>query len=230
MFRNREDAGLQLARELKGRQLREPLVLAIPRGGVVVGAVLAGELGADLDVVLSQKLRAPHQPELAIGAISESGDVYLNEYAEDALAFNEDFLGEERRRRLAEIAWRTQVFRSVRPRAEIAGRSVIVTDDGIATGSTMIAALHSIQTQSPHEVIVAVPLSPPEPLEDIRQWCTEVVCLLEAPHFLAVAQFYEDFPAVEDEQAVALLRKYGSPTARAQGQVRPACDFQPYRP
>src|SRR6516225_383837 len=112
-FRNRESAGLMLAERLKASTLDHPLVLAIPRGGVVVGAVLAGELGADLDVVLSQKLRAPHQPELAIGAISESGDVYLNEYAEDALAFNEDFLGEERRRRLAEIAWRTQVFRSV---------------------------------------------------------------------------------------------------------------------
>ena len=149
MFRNREDAARQLAEKLKGRQLHDPLVLAIPRGGVVTGAVLARELGADLDVVLSRKLRAPGQPELAIGAISEDGRVYLNHHAEAFLDLLEDYLAEERRHQLSEIGRRKKLFRAVRPEAPITGRSVIVTDDGIATGSTMIAALQAVKTQNP---------------------------------------------------------------------------------
>jgi predicted phosphoribosyltransferase len=139
-------------------------VLAIPRGGVVTGAVLAHELGADLDVVLSRKLRAPEQPELAIGAISEDGQIYLNHYAQEFLDVMEEYLAEERRYQLAEIARRKKLFRAVRPQASLAGRSVIVTDDGIATGSTMIAALQAVKTQKPREVIVAVPVASPDRL------------------------------------------------------------------
>jgi len=106
MFRNREDAAYQLARKLKGRELLDPLVLAIPRGGVVTGGVLASELGAELDVVLSRKLRAPEQPELAVGAVSEDGHVYLSRHAQEVLELTEDYLAEERRHQLAEIARR----------------------------------------------------------------------------------------------------------------------------
>ena len=214
MFRNREDAAHQLAQRLKGRKLRDPIVLAIPRGGVVTGAVLARELGADLDVVLSRKLRAPMQPELAVGAISEDNQVYLNPFAKEMLDLTDEYLAEERRHQLAEIGRRQKLFRAVRPAAPVTERSVIVTDDGIATGATMMAALHSVKGQSPHEVIVAVPVASPERLEEVRQFCDDVVCLLHPEQFWAVGQFYQDFSTVEDEQVVDILREF-APAAEA---------------
>jgi putative phosphoribosyl transferase len=206
MFRDREDAAYQLAAALKGRDLHDPLVLAIPRGGVVTGAVLARELGAELDVVLSRKLRAPLQPELAVGAVAESGRIFLNREAQQSPTLTEDYLTEERRHQLAEIARRKKMFRQVRPQAPIAGRSVIVTDDGIATGSTMIAALQVVMAQAPHELIVAVPVASPERLDEIRRWCDDVVCLLSPETFWAIGQFYADFTQVEDQTAIDLLR------------------------
>jgi hypothetical protein len=216
VFRNREHAGSQLADCLNRRHFRNPLVLAIPRGGVMVGAVIAQELKAELDVVLSRKLRAPMQPELAIGAISEGGEVHLNPSAEDALGIDPDYLGQERHHQLLEIARRKELFRRVRPQAEVAGRSVIVTDDGLATGSTMIAALQSIQPQNPYELIVAVPVASSDRLADVHQWCNGVVCLLAPDSFLAIGQFYKDFDPVEDEEVVRLLRRFGVAPAGAQ--------------
>lgn len=213
MFRDREDAGCKLAEKLRGRELHDPLVLAIPRGGVVTGAVLARELRADLDVVLSRKLRAPTQPELAIGAISEDGRVYLNHHAKAFLDLMEEHLAQERRHQRAEIARRKKLFRAVRPQAPIASRSVIVTDDGIATGCTMIAALQTIKTQKPREVIVAVPVASPDRLAEIRRWCDEVICLIAPKEFWAIGQFYEDFSQVEDEEVIELLRDF-APAAR----------------
>ncbi len=224
MFRDREDAARRLAARLKGRPLHEPLVLAIPRGGVVTGAVLARELGADLDVVLSRKLRAPGQPELAIGAITEDGQVYLNPDAQEYLDALEDYLAGERRHQLAEIARRRKLFRAARPQAPVAGRSVLVTDDGIATGSTMIAALQAVQAQKPGELIVAVPVASPDRLKEVRRWCDDVVCLLSPEEFWAVGQFYHDFRPVEDEEAVELLREFAPsprpPAAAAAKGVR----------
>ncbi len=223
MFRNREHAGSQLADCLKRRHFRNPLVLAIPRGGVAVGAVVACELKAEFDVVLSRKLRGPIQPELAIGAISEGGEVHLNRFAEDALGINSDYLGQERHRQLIEIAQLKELFRRVRPQAEVAGRSVIVTDDGIATGSTMIAALQSIRPQSPCELIVAVPVASPDRLAEVRQWCDVVVCLLAPDDFLAISQFYKDFDPVDDKQVVRMLRRFGAPQATAPAFPRSLC-------
>lgn len=215
MFRDRAEAGRRLASELKFRPLHDPLVLAIPRGGVVTGAALARELGADLDVVLARKLRAPHQPELAIGAISEDGQVTLNPQTEGLLNLTEDYLGEESRRQLAEIARRRTLFREVLPQAAVHGRSVIVTDDGIATGSTMIAALQSVRQQQPRDLIVAVPVASPERLEDVRRWCDEIVCLLIPQSFQAVGQFYLDFAQVEDAEVVRLLRSFAPPDGQS---------------
>jgi len=213
MFRNRKDAGRKLAEMLKERELHDPLVLAIPRGGVVVGAMLAQELGAELDVVLSRKLRAPGQPELAIGAISEDGGVYVNPHALEFLDVTEEYLAQERHDQLAEIARRKKLFRSVRPPAPIAGRSAIVTDDGIATGATMIAALQALKTQNPREILVAVPVASPDRLAEVRRWCDEVVCLLAPQAFWAIGQFYEDFTQVDDEEVIELLRDF-APAAR----------------
>jgi predicted phosphoribosyltransferase len=208
MFADRADAAKQLANRLKSLQLRDPLVLAIPRGGVVTGAVLARELGADLDVVLSRKLRAPYQPELAIGAVGEDGEVYLNHRPDVATGIDQAYIEKERRFQVGEIARRRELFRAARPQAPIAGRSVILTDDGIATGSTMIAGLHVVKAQKPHETIVAVPVAPPERLEAIRALCDRLVCLVSRPDFFAIGQFYIDFQPIEDEEALRLLREF----------------------
>lgn len=207
-FRDREDAARRLAAKLKGRELHDPLVLAIPRGGVVIGAGLARELGAELDVVLSGKLRAPEQPELALGAVTEDGKVVLNRYARDLAGEIRDYLIAERRYQLKEIARRKQLFRAVRPMAAVADRSVIVTDDGIATGSTMIAALQSVRARGARGVIVAVPVASPERLEEIRRWCDDAVCLLTPEDFRAIGEFYQDFSQLEDGEVVELLRQF----------------------
>ncbi len=207
MFMNREDAALRLARRLKSLALKDPVVLGIPRGGVVTAAVLARELGAELDVVLSRKLRAPNQPELAIGAIGEDGEVCLNAFAREAPGVTEKYIREERDHQVAEIARRSKLFRAVKPPVDVTGRSVIVTDDGIATGATMIAALHVLNAQKPHEIIVAVPVAPPDTLEKLRPQCSRLECLLTPGDFGAISQFYDDFQQVEDEEAVRLLRE-----------------------
>jgi predicted phosphoribosyltransferase len=207
MFHNRQEAALQLAEKLKGRKLRHPLVLAIPRGGVITGAILAQKLGADLDVVLSRKLHAPGQPELALGAVSEDGNIYLSRYAQEYPDLTEEYLSEERRQQLAEIERRKKIFRDVRPPAPIQGRSVIVTDDGIATGSTMIAALQTTRLQNPQEIIVAVPIVSPERIPEISRWCDDLVYLQAPEEFWAIGQFYEDFEQIPDDEVIALLRQ-----------------------
>ncbi len=221
MFANREDAGRRLARRLKGRTLHDPLVLTIPRGGVVVGAALARELRADLDVVLSRKLRAPAQPELALGAVGEDGEVYLARGTGEVRGLSREYLEGEWRHQLAEIARRKKLFRAARPEAPVAGRSVIVTDDGIATGSTVLAALHALAAQGAAEVIVAVPVASPVRLAQVRRCCDDVVCLLAPADFWAIGQFYEDFTQVEDAEVVALLRGF-VPAAAPASMGQPA--------
>jgi predicted phosphoribosyltransferase len=226
MFRDRADAARKLAEQLKGRELHDPVVLAIPRGGVVIGAVLARELGADLDVVLSRKLRAPSQPELAIGAVAEDGRVYMNPSVSEFVDQMEEYLADESRHQVNEIARRTKLFRAVRPQAPLAGRSVIVTDDGIATGSTMIAALQTVRVENPHEVIVAVPVASPDRLPEIQRWCDEVVCLLTPDDFWAIGQFYKNFTQVEDEEVLNLLRQF-TPAVRLRQSAATQADVSP---
>lgn len=213
MFFDRTEAGWRLVDRLRGETLDDPLVLAIPRGGVEVGAALARGLGAELDVVLSRKLRTPHQPELALGAVAEDGTVHLNHFAAAMTDAGDTWIEAERRRQMVEIDRRREMFRRVRPKAAIAGRTVIVTDDGIATGATMIAALHTVRAAGAAEVIVAVPVASSERLAKIRGLCDRVVCLLEPEVFWAVGQFYRQFEQVDDERVVELLRQYGSPIA-----------------
>jgi predicted phosphoribosyltransferase len=206
MFRDRAEAAHLLARRFKGRVLSDPLVLAIPRGGVVTGAVLARELGAELDVVLSRKLRAPDQPELAIGAVAEDGQVYLDPAAKGLLDLDDEYVESERAHQLDEVKRRKALFRAVRPQALIEGRSVIVTDDGIATGATMMAALQVARTKNAFELIVAVPVASSDRLHEISRCCDEVICILAPRSFWAIGQFYQDFSPVEDAEALDLLR------------------------
>ena len=214
VFADRAEAGWMLVERLRDLPLHDPLVLAIPRGGVETGAVLARGLGAELDVVLSRKLRAPHQPELALGAVSEDGTVYLSHFASAVGDVGDAVIEAERQRQMAEIARRRDLLRPVRPRAPIAGRSVILTDDGVATGSTMIAALHTVRSASPREILVAVPVAAPDRLEALRPLCDRVVCLLAPEEFWAVGQFYRDFAQVTDARVLELLRDYGLPATK----------------
>lgn len=207
IFTNREEGGRRLGRELKSQSLRNPVVLAIPRGGVATGAALAKAIGAELDVVLSRKLRAPFQPEFAIGAIGEDGEVYLDRRSVAYAGAEEAYIEKERRHQVGEIERRRALFRRVRPQASLQGRSVILTDDGIATGATMIAALHVVRAQQPYEVIVAVPVASPDRLEVIRGLCDRVVCLHAPDDFQAVGQFYREFETVEDEDVVRMLKE-----------------------
>ncbi|MBI3461509.1 MAG: phosphoribosyltransferase [Planctomycetes bacterium] len=207
MFRDRTDAAEQLAERLRGRPWHEPVVLGIPRGGVVTAAVLADKLDAELDIVLARKLRAPHQPELALGAISETGEVYLNSYGREFEQELRDHIAEEIRHQKGEIERRRLRCRSVRPPAKVGGRSVIVTDDGIATGSTMIAALQAVRLHKPQELVVAVPVASPDRLAEVRRWCDETICLLTPDDFWAIGQFYIDFRTVEDDEVLELLRQ-----------------------
>jgi hypothetical protein len=205
MFRDREDAARELADLLQGREFTCPLVLAIPRGGVIAGAGLARRLGAELDVVLSRKLRAPNQPDLAIGAISEDGQIYENP---DAETVSDEYFHREREHQLSVISQLKERVRQVRPEAQITERSVIVTDDGIVTGATMIAALQTIRAQRPAELIVAVPVAPADRIHDLELYCDEVVCLVPVKYLWTVGQFYEDFLAVDDKQVVDILRQF----------------------
>lgn len=214
IFHDRAEAGWRLVERLRGEHFVRPIVLAIPRGGVEVGAALARGLGAELDVVLARKLRAPHQPELALGAVTETGEVHLNHFASAMTDAGDAYIEAERRRQLVEIERRRAAVRAVRPRAELADRTVIVTDDGIATGATMIAALHTVRAAGAREVIVAVPVGAADRLAAVRPWCDRLVCLLEPEAFWAVGQFYRDFAQVEDERVLELLRDYGQPTAK----------------
>lgn len=219
IFEDRDEAGRLLARSLEGIPLTDPLVLAIPRGGIDVALPIARGLRADLDVVLSRKLRARDQPELAWGAISETGEIHLDPAATALDDADRRDLEAERRHQIVELERRRRLFRAARPQAPIAGRSVVVADDGIATGSTMIAALRTVRAQEPAELIVALPVAPTDRVDTIRALCDRLVCLIESDDFRAVGQFYRRFDPVSDERVVEILHAYAprpeSPTRRA---------------
>jgi putative phosphoribosyl transferase len=158
--------------------------------------------------VLSRKLRSPNQSELAFGGISENGEVYLNEDAADDFRVTDEYFHEEKEYELAAIARSKQSVRGVRPQSPIQDRSVIVTDDGVVRGSTMIAALQTVRSQRPEELIVAVPVAPADRIRDLEKYCDKVVCLYPVRNVWAVGQFYEAFPIVDDERVVEILRKF----------------------
>jgi predicted phosphoribosyltransferase len=221
MFRNREEAARQLAQKLKRRKLHDPLVLAVPRGGLVTGAILAQELGAELDIVLARKVFAPGAEGRVLGAVDGDGQFYLNPSLEGV---PEQVQGETRalcRQPLADVALQQRLYRSVRPAAALEGRSVIVTDDGIATGSTMLAAVRSVQAQDPLEVIVAVPVSPARQRDRLLLWCDDLVWLLSPEEFEALDEFYEGLPPVSDEEALPLLREAVAARCRSIRATRP---------
>jgi putative phosphoribosyl transferase len=199
MFRDRTDAGRHLANALKSYRGANPLVLGLPRGGVVVGAEVARALGGELDVLLVKKLRAPGNPELALGAVCEDGHVHLN-----PMDVSDAYVQKEIVARRAEMMLQQQRYRAVRPRVPRAGRTVILVDDGLATGATMMAGVQTTQLAKPVRLIVAVPVSPPETAREFN----DLVCLETPLDFQGVGQFYEDFTQVEDDEVIRILKEF----------------------
>ncbi len=203
-FANRDDAAEKLADALAQYKNSNPLILGIPRGAVPMACIVANRLGGDVDVVLVRKLRAPGNPEYAIGSVDESGWSYISPAAAAAGA-NEAYIEREKAAQLQTISERRKLYTAHRAPIDPQGRTVIVVDDGLATGSTMIAALHALRARAPQKLVCAVPVAPPETLERVRGSCDEVVCLHAPEDFYAVGQFYRDFAQVTDAEVVGLL-------------------------
>ncbi len=206
-FRDRAEAGVELgerlAPEYAGRD--DVLVLALPRGGVVVGREVASLLAAPLDVVVVRKLGFPGQDELAMGAIASGGARVLNEELLAQTGLPYDRVEAVVQRELAELARREEAYRGTRPAPEITGKTAIVVDDGLATGSTMLAAVQALRSQGPARIVVAVPTAPPQTCEALERVADEVVCLRQPYPFYAVGLSYEDFSEVDDDEVRRLL-------------------------
>ena len=208
-FENRAEAGRLLAGRLEKYRRQHPLVLAIPRGAVPMGRILAEALDGELDVALVRKLRAPYNPELAIGSIDETGAVYLDSDTRDL--WDEPYLDAEKKTQLATLHRRRQQYELAGAAIDAAGRIAIVLDDGIATGSTMIAALRAVRARHPAKLIAATAVASAEALRLIRQEADEVVCL-ETPAILyAIGYHFRDFSQVSDEEVVATIRRARRP-------------------
>lgn len=206
IFSNRSEAASRLAKNLTGYEGKNPLILAIPRGAVPMAKIIADELGGEFDVVLVRKLRAPYSPEFAIGSIDESGWAYIADYAEEAGA-TQDYIEREKQEQLETMRRRRAQYTPVRPPIDPADRIVIVVDDGLATGATMISALHALRAKHPAKLICAVPVAPPDTVEKVKAYADEVICLETPVYFQAVGQFYTAFPQIEDDEVVEILRE-----------------------
>ncbi len=210
MFKDRLDAAQQLAHALAAYRGQHPLILAIPRGAVPMGQWIARQLGGELDVVLVRKLRAPYQDELAVGAIDESGASFIAPWAKDVGA-DTAYLHLEKARQMHTLRQRRALYTPVHTALPPRGRTVIVVDDGLATGATMTAALQAVRRQAPAKLVCAVPVASAEALQKVRALADDTICLSTPPDFQAVAQFYRHFPTIEDAQVVALLGQHKTP-------------------
>jgi putative phosphoribosyl transferase len=207
MFRDRADAGRRLAIKLAHLKDKRPVVLALPRGGVAIGAEIARSLGAPLDVVLVRKIGVPWQPELALGAVSDGGtpEIFIDARLQQALAIPADFVREETARQLAELERRREAYCAGRPLVAVEGRTAIVVDDGIATGATMRVALRAVRQRKPAHLVLAAPVAAAETLAALKGEADETVCV-DAPAGLgAIGFYYEDFHQMSDAEVTELL-------------------------
>lgn len=209
-YSDRTEAGRRLAAALASYRDRHPVVLALPRGGVPVAAAIADALSAPLDLVLVRKIGLPSQPELAIGAIVDGTDPVMvrNEALIDLAGVGKEVFDEICRGELVEIERRRARYLGSRARAPIAGRTVIVVDDGMATGATARAALRAIRKHGPAKLVLAVPVASAEAVAEVRGEVDDLVCLEVPDIFVAIGNFYQDFGQVGDEEVIAILARF----------------------
>lgn len=206
-FSNRVDAGKRLAKALKDFAGKDAVVLAIPRGGVIVGYEIADALDLPLDLIIPHKLGAPDNPELAIGAITEDGSKVIDSSIVAYLDVSYEYIEEESERQKREIERRLKMYRQGMPPRELKDKEVIVVDDGIATGSTMKAALVSVKNKGAKSITVAIPVGPPSTIEELKKLADNVICIYTPGYFQAIGQFYEDFSQTSDQEVIDLLKK-----------------------
>jgi len=220
MFTDRLEAGRKLAKRLSRFRDERPLVLALPRGGVPIGYEVAKALDAELDIVIARKIGTPGQPELALGAIVDGDhpEVVFNDDVMQAVSPSQAFLEREKQSLLREIARREKVYRAGRPKPGIAGRTVIVVDDGIATGATVRAALHALRRAGPKRLVLATPVAPPDTIAALKADADDVVCLDMPEPFYAISLHYGAFPQLEDAEVTEILAK----NWRSRGQTAAA--------
>jgi predicted phosphoribosyltransferase len=215
LFRDRLDAGRQLAERLEGYRLVSPAVFAIPRGGVPIAAVIAEHLGADLDVVATRKLGAPLYPELAIGAVTADGEMFLNVPLLRQLRVDRPHLEQVARKESAEAQRQEAQFRSGRPGVDPRDHTVLLVDDGLATGATMRAAVRSLRKRGPRRIIVAVPVGSRQAPAELHDEADEVICLATPEPFHAVGMYYDLFDQVDDATVKQLLASADARSAKA---------------
>jgi putative phosphoribosyl transferase len=206
-FADRRHAGASLAAAFSGRIEADAVVLGLPRGGVIVAAALAQALDLDLDVYVARKLRAPINQELAIGAVAEDGPTWIDKVAARSLAIGLDYLEREEQFQRAEIARQVRAYRGERQLTELARRQVVIADDGLATGATMLAVVRGVRYHSPRAVVAASPVSSRSSLAKLAGQCDDVLSLISPENFWAVGQFYSDFTQVSDQDVVVALAK-----------------------
>ena len=205
VFEDRVEAGRKLAKRLVQYKGKDTVVLAIPRGGVVVGYEVAKELGAALNVIIPHKIGAPGNPELAIGAVTQDGTLMLNSQLIEYLQVSENYIQSEAERQRKEIERRMAKYRGKKDYPKLEGRIVILVDDGVATGATLRAAIASIHKNKPAFLILAVPVGPPDTIEALRNEVDEIFCLSTPKLFFAIGQFYRNFNQTSDEEVISLL-------------------------
>lgn len=208
MFKDRQEAGQKLAKKLDGFKAENGIVLGIPRGGVVPAFMIAKTLSWPLDVFISQKIPAPLNPEVALGAVTEAGTVALNDEIINTIPnIDPDYVAEETAKKEKEIKDRITIYRGGKPLQNLKNKAVILVDDGVATGFTTLAALDALKNKGAAKVIVAVPVIPADTAARIAEVADIVITLITPEVFFAVGQFYANFPQVSDEEVIKLLQK-----------------------
>lgn len=208
LFKDRKEAGRKLGEALKSMQIQDGVVIAIPRGGVVVGAQVAQLLDIPLDITIPKKVGAPQNPEVAVGAVTEDGTVIYNENLLQRLGLSEKDLAPSVQRIISEIKRRMLTYRGTSQRPDVSHRHVILVDDGIATGSTVVAALRSIKKAGCKAITLAIPVAPPDTAARLEKEVDHLVCLISEEPFYAVGQFYENFEQVRDDEVIAIIKAY----------------------
>lgn len=207
MFKDRTDAGRRLAERLTERGVEADIVLAIPRGALPIGRIVADALSVPLDIIVAQKMGAPGNPEFAIGAVASDGTVWRNDEAISMLDIDEQYIEREREREAENAREKVERYRSGRDAPDLSGKRVIVVDDGVATGSTAIACLRQVREAGAAHVTLAVPVASPSSLDQLEQEADDVIVVETPSYFSAVGQFYKSFRQVSDEKAIELLEQ-----------------------